>query len=607
MRTIAIALIVVALVVVIGANLYLNTLPEQPPPNERDGSTLRSTESGDLVGFIDDSGARAWLGIPFARPPVGKLRWQAPQPPVPAEGTIEALALGAMCPQLPSLLSGAGESPESAPAAAVAGSEDCLTLNVWSPPNASGLPVMLWIHGGGNSIGHGGNVNGGNLAVGGNLVVVSINYRLGLFGWFNHRLLHTGDPANDSGNYGTLDMIRALEWTRDNIAAFGGDPGNVTVFGESAGALNTLAMMASPLAEGLFHRAVVQSGGYGVASLASGQNHQDEGGHRYSAPEILNALLIADGTATDAKDARAIQDGWTPAETRDYLYAKTPAQIYGLLEGGGFGMVNLPNNFKDGHVLPRLDAEELFSDLANYNAVPVILGTNRDEPTLFMSRDPRHVDDLFGIFYSLKDEQAYRREVHYSARAWKARGVDELAQFMAASGNPDVYAYRWDWDEEPSVLGYDLSVALGAAHALEIAFVFNDFEAGIGALGYIYPNDEDQAALSRSMMSYWAEFAYTGAPGRGRDGAEAPWLAWGEAGKTSILLDTPTDGGIRMDDEVVTSAGVKSELMADSSLSPGPERCGLYVRLFRWQGLFDDAEYQRLGCAAYPAAQFAEF
>ena len=606
MRTTAIALIVIAIVVVIGANLYLNTLSEPPPPNERDGSTLRSTESGDLVGFIDTSGARAWLGVPFARPPVGKLRWQAPQPPVPAEGTIEALALGAMCPQLPSLLSGAGESPESAPAA-VAGREDCLTLNVWSPPNASGLPVMLWIHGGGNSIGHGGNVNGGNLAVGGNLVVVSINYRLGLFGWFNHRLLHTGDPANDSGNYGTLDMIRALQWTRDNIAAFGGDPGNVTVFGESAGALNTLAMMASPLAEGLFHRAVVQSGGYGVASLASGQNHQDEGGHRYSAPEILDALLVADGTATDATDARAIQDGWTPAETRDYLYAKTPAQIYGLLEGGGFGMVNLPNNFKDGHVLPRLEAEALFSDLANYNAVPVILGTNRDEPSLFMSRDPRHVDDLFGIFYSLKDEQAYRREVRYSARAWKARGVDELAQFMAASGNPNVYAYRWDWDEEPSVLGYDLSVALGAAHALEIAFVFNDFEAGIGALGYIYPNDENQAALSRSMMSYWAEFAYTGAPGRGRDGDEVPWLAWGEAGKTSILLDTPTDGGIRMDDETVTSAGVKSELMADASLPPGRERCGLYVRLFRWQGLFDDAEYQRLGCAAYPAAQFAEF
>ena len=148
-----------------------------------------------------------------------------------------------------------------------------------------------------------------------------------------------------------------MEWTRDNIAAFGGDPGNVTVFGESAGAFNTLAMMASPLAKGLFQRAIVQSGGYGVSSLASGQNHQDEGGHQYSAPEIVNALLIADGMAADAATARAIQDGWTAAQTRDYLYAKTPADIYALLDGGGFGMVNLPDNFKDGHVLPALDAE----------------------------------------------------------------------------------------------------------------------------------------------------------------------------------------------------------------------------------------------------------
>ncbi len=557
-----------------------------------------------MVGFIDMSGARAWLGIPFARPPLGALRWQAPQPPVPADGVIEALAFGEMCSQLPSLLSGAGASPESA---AVAGSEDCLTLNVWSPPNASGAPVMLWIHGGGNSIGHGGNVNGGNLAVGGDVVVISINYRLGLFGWFNHPALHIGDPANDSGNYAPLDMIRALEWTRDNIAAFGGDPGNVTVFGESAGAFNTLAMMASPLAEGLFHRAIVQSGGYGVSSLVSGQNYSDDGGHPHSAREVVNALLIADGAAANAAAARAIQDGWTAAETRRYLYGKTPAQFYGLLDGGGFGMVDLPANFNDGHVLPALDAEAVFSNPENHNAVPVILGTNRDEPTLFMSRDPRYVDNLLGIFYSLKDEDAYRREVRYSARAWKARGVDELAQFMVASGNPNVYAYRWDWDEEPSALGYDLSVALGAGHALEIAFVFNDFEGGIGALGTIYPNDENQAALSRSMMSYWTEFAYNGAPQRGRDGAETPWLAWGEDGKTSILLDTPADGGIRMDDEVVTSGRVKSELMADTSMPAGRERCELYVRLFRWQGLFDHNEYQDLGCAAYPAENFAAF
>ncbi|MDD9963901.1 MAG: carboxylesterase family protein [Gammaproteobacteria bacterium] len=606
MRKLAVVLIIVAVAVILGASWIINSLPAPPAPNEADGATLRSTESGDVLGFIDASGARAWLGIPFARPPVGALRWQAPQLPAPADGTIEALAFGAMCPQLPSLLSGDAEDG-AAVAAAVAGSEDCLTLNVWSPPNASAAPVMLWIHGGGNSIGHGGTVNGGHLAAGENLVIVSINYRLGVFGWFNHPALRSGDPINDSGNYGTLDIIRALEWTRDNIAAFGGDPGNVTVFGESAGAFNTLAMMASPLAKGLFHRAIVQSGGYRVSSPRSGQNHQADGGHRHSAPEIVNALLIADGRAADAGAARLIQDGWTAAETRRYLHEKTPADYYALFEGGAFGMVDLPSNFQDGHVLPTLAAAEVFSDAGNHNAVPVMLGTNRDEPSLFMAQDPRYVDSWFGIFNSLKDEAAYRRQVRYGARAWKARGVDELAQAMVAAGNPAVYAYRWDWDEEPSLLGYDLSVALGAAHGLEIAFVFGDFESGIAAAGFLYPNDENQSALSRSMMSYWAEFAYNGAPVRGRDGSEAPWLAWGEDGKTSMLLDTPTGGGNRMDDEVVTHQSLKRELMAEAALPEGPERCELYVRLFRAAGHFDAGEYERLGCAAYPAESFASF
>ena len=225
-------------------------------------------------------------------------------------------------------------------------------------------------------------------------------------------------------------------------------------------------------------------------------------------------------------------------------------------------MFDMPDNFGDGHVLPNLPTDEIFSNAGNHNQVPVILGTNRDEPTLFMTRDPRYVDSTFGIFFSLKDEQTYRSLAHYGGRAWKARGVDQLARAMTASGNPDVYAYRFDWDEEPSILGYDLSVALGAAHAIEIGFVFGEFN-GLG-LGYVYPDDENQWRLSDSVMSYWAEFAYTGNPRAGRDGAETPWLAWGQDGMTQIILDTPTDGGIRMDDDVVTYETLKAELVADA-------------------------------------------
>ena len=603
MNKIAISLIVLAALVVAGGYWYVNSLPVPQPPPEVDGASRRTTQSGDVVGFIAQSGARAWLGVRFARPPVGQRRWQAPKPPQPAGALIEALEFGAACPQLHSQLTSSGDMPEPG---RMVGDEDCLYLNIWSPPNASGLPVMLWIHGGGNTIGHGGNVVGANLAAARQVVVVSINYRLGLFGWFNHPALASGDPADDSGNYGTLDMIRALEWTRDNIAVFGGDPGNVTVFGESAGAFDTLAMIASPLAKGLFHRAVVQSGGYGVADVAQGQAHEEDGGHPNSAREVTSALLIADGLAADAAAARALQENWPSAKLAEYLHGKAPAELYAVLDGGVFGMVDLPANFMDGHVLPAAPAAEVFSVAENHNQVPVILGTNRDEPTLFMSRDPRYVDNRFDLFYSLKDEAAYKRQVRYGARAWKARGVDELAQHMVASGNPNVYAYRWDWDEEPSVLGYDLSVALGAGHALEIPFVFGDFSGGLG-LDYIFPNDENQRRLSESMMSYWTEFAYNGAPGRGRDRAEVAWLPWGQDGKTSILLDTPTDGGIRMDDETVTYASIKGELIADASFTGAQERCELYVRIFRFSELFDADEYADIGCAAYPPENVSWF
>ncbi len=605
MQRAAIILIVIAVLVIAGGYWFATRTVEQvpPEPNVAERSTLRSTTSGDVIGFIDDHGARGWMGIPYAQPPVGNLRWRAPQPVIASTAPIEALAAGNVCPQKPSLLAGADMSSP------VTGSEDCLYLNIWSPPNARELPVMLWIHGGGNTIGHGGSYNGATLAATHGLVIVTINYRMGMFGWFSHPALKNGDPADDSGNYGTLDSIEALRWVQANIAQFGGDPENVTVFGESAGAADTLAVMASPLAQGLFHRAIVQSGGFNPASMTAVGSYIEDGGDENSGPEIVNKLLIADGKVTDRAAAKNLQEDMGNANLRAYLHEKTPADFYGLFEGGGFGMIATPDLFGDGHVLPDLSAAEIFSSLDNHNPVPVILGTNRDEPTLFMTRDPRYVDTYFGVFNRLKDEAAYRRTVHYGASAWKARGVDELALAMTAAGNPRVFAYRFDWDEEPSILGFDLSVALGAGHALEIPFVFGDFEGGLG-ISYVYPGDDNQAALSKSMMSYWAEFAYNGHPRQGRDGKETLWQPWGTEGQTAILLDTPGDAGIRMSDIVVTNATVMAELAADTSFADQRERCALYVRNFYRGDAFDRAEYDSLGeagCREYPPEGFSRF
>ena len=426
-------------------------------------------------------------------------------------------------------------------------------------------------------------------------MVVTTNYRLGLLGWFNHPdLLAVSEQS--SGNFGTLDLIRALEWVRDNIRSFGGDPNNITVFGESAGGFNALALMASPHANGLFHRAISQSGGFNVEDPAVGYMLKKEGGHANSSREIVNRLLVIDDLASDEAEATALQGDWSPQELTEYLKAKPASAIYATLgTNGGFGMIDFPSGFGDDMVLPKETDEPLFANANNYNAVPVILGTNRDEPTIFMLQDPRYTDTILGIFPTLRDEHDYRRVVYHDAQAWKARGVDQIAIAMRSGGHNDVYAYRFDWDEEASSIFFDLQVALGAGHAMEIPFVFGSF-SGDNMLAGFYPNDEAQFALSKNMMSYWAEFAHSGNPARGRDGTEVEWSPFGKNEQTSIIFDTAADGGIRMMDELVTYATVREELVNDQSFNDNDLRCRVYIRNLRNTPVYSASDLSEMGC-----------
>jgi para-nitrobenzyl esterase len=594
-------IVVVVIVAALAAAGYLLLRPGAPPPElpVADPGTVRSIDAGAVIGYVDRRGSQVWKGIPFAAPPLGELRWRAPQPPPAWTGVREALATGPACPQLASPLAGT-EADDTG----MAGSEDCLYLNVWAPPGAARAPVMLWLHGGGNSIGTGGTYDGSVLASRHGVVVVTMNYRLGPLGWFAHPDLRRGDPLDDSGNYGTLDVVRALEWTRDNIAAFGGDPGNVTLFGESAGAFNTLAMMASPLAAGLFHRAIVQSGGFATTAMAAASDYAADGGHANSAQEIVNRLLVTDGTVPELDAARGYQSDMSPESVREYLHGKSAQDIFAVFSSGStFAMIDVPNNLGDGYVLPAVATESIFSDADNHNVVPVILGTNRDEMALFLAMNPQFQSRFLWLFPRLRNEEAYLRAVRYSSLAWKARGVDSLANYMTAAGNRDVYAYRFDWDEQGTRFGYDLSKAFGAAHGLEIAFVFGDFPSG-GLFGAMYADSPNKEALSASMMSYWTQFAITGDPGSGRDGSEVRWLPWGVDGARSILLDTVDDGGIRMDHREWSIEGIKAELAADPDVD-AEERCRIYVYSFAMFGM-DEAEYRDFGpdgCAGFDPAR----
>jgi para-nitrobenzyl esterase len=286
-------------------------------------------------------------------------------------------------------------------------------------------------------------------------------------------------------------------------------------------------------------------------------------------------------------------------EIKELLYNQSAADILALYNDGESvgGMLDMPAVLGDGYVLPKsITTVDLFSDNENYNVTPVMLGTNRDEVRLFMMLSGEPMDTLFGIPYRLKDKQAYVRDSGYGSDYWKATGVDEIAMNLSEAQAEGVYAYRFDWDEQAPVFGFDLSTALGAAHGLEIGFVFGNFTTSFfGA-----PAEEDlpaRDALSDAMMSYWAEFAYNGNPGQGRAGDLPTWTTWQNTPADAnrlLVLDSQNDAGIRMEPTLITRDLVKQRFLADTSYPDQASYCAAYQQIFRMDG-FDEAEYATLG------------
>jgi para-nitrobenzyl esterase len=566
----------------------------------------RSTTAGDVVGFTGRYGSAVWLGVPFAAPPVGARRWRAAEPPPPWEGVREATRLGSPCVQYAGPFSGIDDVARGLPA----GSEDCLYLNVYAPRAAApggGLPVMVWIHGGGNSVGHAGFYDGGNLAARENVVVVTVNYRLGPFGWFRHNALRGDDtsPEERSGNFGNLDHVRALEWVRDNAAAFGGDSGNVTVFGESAGGRDVLALLVAPPARSLFQRAIVQSGGlrFDPPARAEGFANDWEPGTSNASGDVLVRMLVAGGLAPDASAAQAKVLA-TPPDELARLLRERPA--YDVLRAyphdENSEMIDLPQVFGDGTVLPSGDALDSLRSGAHHH-VPVMLGNTRDEAKLFLFNDPKLVRRWFGVIPRLRDPATYEVLAEYQSRMWQATGAHEPAAALAASQREPVFVYRFDWDEEPSVLGAELSRMLGAAHAFEIPFIFGHWNLGReGNVIFSDANLPGREALSAQMMGWWAQFARTGDPGRGQDGVLPEWPRWSD-GPRVMVLDTPSGGASRPVSEEVTRAGVIAAIDADPRLPTQRDKCRVFWTLAKRGSGLTPAQYPGAGargCEDFP-------
>ena len=447
-----------------------------------DPPAVVATKAGPVQGVVTD-GVEAFRGIPFAAPPVGALRWRAPQPAAPWAAVRDATAFGPACPQ-----------PYD-----VVQSEDCLTLNVFRPAEAAGpLPVMVWFYGGALWSGSASLYPGDSLARQG-VVVVTLNYRLGRLGFFAHPALVAEAPGEPHFNYGFLDQLAALEWVRDNIAAFGGDPGRVTIFGESAGGGSVMAHLVSPLSRGLFHGAIMES----------------PGGPTGRAEAIpVTPLPEAEKLARDYAASRGItgDDAAALAALRavpaDQLVAGEAPYLDAVVTG--VPVPGLAGGILDG-VFLRETPEGAF-DAGRQARVPVIVGANSRDLGLG-SADSKEA--VFALFGPLADaaRQAYDPDGTISLdelriAAFADGSMVEPARHLAdaVAGAQPVWLYRFSYVAENLRSRFS-----GAPHTLEIPYVFGDTDLNPAMLLGQKATPADDA-MAKMVSAYWVAFARTGDP-----------------------------------------------------------------------------------------------
>jgi para-nitrobenzyl esterase len=543
--------------------------------------TLVQTNEGAVEGFvISDFRTVAWLGIPYAKPPVGNLRWKAPKDATPRDRVLSARSYGSACSQR--------EAKSS---------EDCLYLNVWRPDSdEKKLPVFVYIHGGSNIDGSG-EGSWYTVAHHYNVVAVTFNYRLGPMGWFLHPALLTGDRKDDSGDFGTLDQIKALEWVQNNIERFGGDKTNVTLAGASAGAQNVTYLMHSALAKDLFNKVIIESNYPGIRPASAAYK---------SARQVVYNLLVADGMAPNAKAAKLhVESHMTDREIRGYLYGKSPDEITKAYFNADMGPINWGDLFRDdirrgtdhtpppvvqnsddrpefvyvigdGYVLPKGVSFADFSE-GRVFPKPMIVGTTRNENNMWNGSWPFNFQEgkslaalvteaiqntnpayhrlqKFYDVYGERDAGTFKRNYKFATEL-----IDEVdtylgsqmpARHMAAikTTKYPIYVYRFDWGSDPNK-NYKIPFEdawvfyKGAIHVAESDFFYQSFFGLTGGdtekeYQYTAQNLEGRRALSLAIRSYLYEFLHD-PEGRitKRSGQPVEWMPWTGNAEQFIVFD----------------------------------------------------------------------
>lgn len=484
------------------AILLLTTLLATPAAADPGPPGQVRTDKGLVKGQVLDD-RRQFKGIPYAEPPVGELRWKAPRPARAWQGVRDATAFASQCAQ--------PATPLGNPQPTYV--EDCLYLNVTTPRRAGRLPVMVWLHGGGNVNGNSALYDGAKLAVDGGVVVVTVNYRLGVLGWLAHSALEAGERYQ-SGNYGLLDQQAALRWVRRNIAAFGGDPGNVTLFGESAGAADTCAHLASPPAAGLFHRAIPQS--YSCAWPTRTETEAETAGAAFA-----TAVGCSDAACLRALPVKTLLEGYQEAN---------PYPVAGADD-----------------VLPEQPRDAFAS--GRYHRMSIIHGNTLDEVRLYVSA--QFPQPITAAQYEGFARQTYGADADAVLARYPAADYPDLRigiatiltdfgtplatcghldalRLFARSGVP-VYGYQFADRTAPPLIDVP-GFEEGAYHASELMYLFPGLLPGTEL-------NAEQRRLSDAMVGFWTSFAATGRP------KPALWPRFRSAG--DVLSLAPGPRGIR--------------------------------------------------------------
>ena len=552
-----------------------------------------STSSGKVAGYIDNKVIN-YDDIPYAKPPVGSLRWKAPQELANPNSIIQKKDNN-FCIQEPSDMGGApGEG-------ILTGTEDCLYLDIKTPKNKKSelLPVMFWIHGGGNTSGLKDLYDYSTMVNRHDVIVVTINYRLGAFGWFSHPSIQGNQSGIDkTSNFGTLDIIEALKWVNKNIESFGGDLNNITIFGESAGGHNVLSLLVAPQARGLFHKAISQSG-Y-TTSVSTDQ-----------AFIIEKSSPIFDHTSNEVvKRLFPNYNDLSSKQLYEKLLALSAESFFS--EYSDKSNLEVPLLTNDGIVIPKEGLEKALGNKDHLSDVPFMAGSNRDEVKLwigsaeyFVKLDYSLLGSILGIpRVSLKDEDSFEAFNYYRSEAWKIRGVVEPISALNAIGNKNTYAYRYDWDDHRRFIVADFKKLIGASHGTEISLITGNNKL-VGDYGFlIYPAGPSKRFLSKNMMLFWSNFAKNGKPGNSSNGVE--WISYNHStgNKNFMILDNKRN--MRMIESNTSYKKLVEELNGDTRINE-LERCVILFQMGTFVGndIFDDiSKYANFTCERSPARKF---